>query len=101
MREAFMISKGDLNRRSKKEKRKKPDRRNGFDRRLNGNGHSAELEDANGQDDILTTKEACEYLKVSRPTYLKCIADGKIMAKKVGRGWRALRSELKKSLCEE
>ena len=90
-----MISKGDLNRRSKKEKRKKPDRR------LNGNGHSAELEDANGQDDILTTKEACEYLKVSRPTYLKCIADGKIMAKKVGRGWRALRSELKKSLCEE
>jgi excisionase family DNA binding protein len=59
------------------------------------------LEDANGQDDILTTKEACEYLKVSRPTYLKCIADGKIKAKKVGRGWRALRSELKKSLCEE
>ena len=101
MREAFMTSNGDEKRRKDKDRRKKFDRRNGSDRRLNGNGHSAELEDANGQDDILTTKEACEYLKVSRPTYLKCIADGKIKAKKVGRGWRALRSELKKSLCEE
>ena len=96
-----MISNGDLERRSSEDRRKKFDRRNGSDRRLNCNGHSAELEDANGQDDILTTQEACEYLKVSRPTYLKCIADGKIKAKKVGRGWRALRSELKKSLCEE
>ena len=103
MREAFMTSNGDEKRRSSKDRRKKFDRRNGSDRRLNGNGngHPAELEDSNGQDDILTTKEACEYLKVSRPTYLKCIADGKIKAKKVGRGWRALRSELKKSLCEK
>ena len=101
MKEVFMISNGDEKRRSIKDRRKKSDRRNGSDRRLNGNGHSAELEDANGQDDILTTKEACEYLKVSRPTYLKCIADGKIKAKKVGRGWRALKSELKKALCEE
>ena len=95
MREAFMTSNGAKKRRRGKDRRKKSDRR------LNGNGHSAEMEDANGQDDILTTKEACEYLKISRPTYLKCIADGKIKAKKVGRGWRALRSELKKSLCEK
>ncbi len=96
-----MISNGDEKHRRGKNRRKKSDRRHGSDRRLNGNGHSAVMEDANGRDDILTTKEACEYLKVSRPTYLKCIADGKIKAKKVGRGWRALRSELKKSLCEE
>ena len=96
-----MTSNGDEKRRRGKDRRKKFDRRNGSDRRLNGNGHPAEMEDDNGQDDILTTEEACEYLKVSRPTYLKCIADGKIKAQKVGRGWRALRSELKKSLCEE
>ena len=96
-----MIRNGDPKRRSKKEKRKEPDRRNGFDRRQNGNGGPGVIENGIDQDDILTTKEACEYLKVSRPTYLKCIADGKIKAKKVGRGWRALRSELKKSLCEE
>jgi len=96
-----MISNGDEKGRKGKDRRNKSDRRHGSDRRLDGNGHSAEMEDANGLDDILTTKEACEYLKVSRPTYLKCIADGKIKAKKVGRGWRALRSELKKSLCEK
>jgi excisionase family DNA binding protein len=101
MREAYMISNGDQKHRSKKEKRKKSDRRNGFDRRQNSIGGPGVIEDAIGQDDILTTKEACEYLKVSRPTYLKCIADGKIRARKVGRGWRALRSELKKSLCEK
>ena len=101
MKEEFMTGNGDEKRRRSEDRRNKPDRRNGSDRRLNGNGHAAEMEDANGQDDILTTKEACEYLKVSRPTYLKCIAAGKIKAKKVGRGWRALRSELKKSLCEE
>ncbi|MFC1578679.1 excisionase family DNA-binding protein [Thermodesulfobacteriota bacterium] len=101
MKDVFMTSNGDETRRRGKDRRKKSDRRDGSDRRLNGNGYSAELEDANGQDDILTTKEACEYLKISRPTYLKCIADGKIKAQKVGRGWRALKSELKKSLCEE
>jgi len=96
-----MTGNSDEKRRSSKDRRKKFDRRSGSDRRLNGNGHSAVMEDANGQDDILTTQEACEYLKVSRPTYLKCIAAGKIKAKKVGRGWRALRSELKKALCEQ
>jgi len=101
MREVFMTGNSDEKRRSSKDRRKKFDRRSGSDRRLNGNGHSAVMEDANGQDDILTTQEACEYLKVSRPTYLKCIAAGKIKAKKVGRGWRALRSELKKALCEQ
>jgi excisionase family DNA binding protein len=98
-----MISNGDLKRRTDEDRRRKSDRRNGSDRRLDGNGEPVVIEDLNGQHqgDILTTKEACQYLKISRPTYLKCIADGKIKAKKVGRGWRVLRSELKKSLCEE
>ena len=96
-----MISNGDLKRRSDEDRRKKSDRRNGSDRRLNG--EPVVIEDLNGQHqgDILTTIEACQYLKISRPTYLKCIASGKIKAKKIGRGWRTLKSELKRFLCEK
>jgi excisionase family DNA binding protein len=95
MKEAIMVRNDALQHRTGE------DRRNGSDRRQNSNGGPGVIEDPIGQDDILTTKEACQYLKVSRPTYLKCIADGKIKAKKVGRCWRVLRSELIKSVCEE
>ena len=94
-----MISNNAGKRRNGEDRRKNSDRRNGSDRRLNG--QAVVIEDANGQDAILTTRDACEYLKISRPTYLKCIAAGKIKAKKVGRGWRALKSELNRFLCEE
>jgi excisionase family DNA binding protein len=96
-----MINSIHQNRRSREDRHKKSDRRSGFDRRQNGNGDRAGSEDPNGQDDIFTTKDACQYLKISRPTYMKYIASGKIKAKKVGRGWRALQSELKRFLCEE
>ena len=43
---------------------------------------------------VLTTDEAMEYLKVSKPTLLKHIRHGKIKAVKVGRGWRFLQSAL-------
>jgi excisionase family DNA binding protein len=43
---------------------------------------------------VLTTDEAMEYLKISKPTLLKHIRLGKIKAIKVGRGWRFLQSEL-------
>ena len=66
----------------------------------NGNGERVESETANDQNDILTTKEACRYLKISRPTYLKYITTGKIKAKKVGRGWKVLKTELEKFLFE-
>jgi len=46
------------------------------------------------KDDVLTTDEAIEFLKISKPTYLKCIRLGKINAIKVGNGWRVLQSEL-------
>ncbi len=45
-------------------------------------------------DSVLTTDEAIEYLKISRPTFLKYIRVGRIRAIKVGRGWRILQSEL-------
>jgi excisionase family DNA binding protein len=50
---------------------------------------------AKGISEVLTTKEACEYLRISRPTYLKLIYTNQIKAKKVGKGWKALRSELR------
>ena len=46
------------------------------------------------RDEVLTTQEACKYLKISRPTYLKLIYNHQIRAKKIGRGWKVLRSEL-------
>jgi excisionase family DNA binding protein len=52
-------------------------------------------------DEVLTTEEAIRYLKISRPTYLKCIHQGKIKAVKVGNGWRVLQSELHRFLKAE
>ncbi len=43
---------------------------------------------------VLTTDEAIEYLKISKPTFLKYIRVGRIRAIKVGKGWRILQSEL-------
>jgi excisionase family DNA binding protein len=48
-----------------------------------------------GINEVLTTKEACEYLRISRPTYLRLIHTNQIRARKVGKGWKALRSELR------
>jgi len=45
-------------------------------------------------DSVLTTDEAIQYLKISKPTLLKCVRLGKINATKVGREWRFLQSEL-------
>ena len=46
------------------------------------------------EDTILTTKEACYYLRISRPTYLKYLHTGRIKAVRVGKGWRVPKSEL-------
>jgi excisionase family DNA binding protein len=43
---------------------------------------------------VLTTQEAIEYLRISKPTFYKSIHSGRIKAIKVGNGWRVLRSEL-------
>ncbi|CAB1078182.1 hypothetical protein D1AOALGA4SA_5944 [Olavius algarvensis Delta 1 endosymbiont] len=68
--------------------RRREDRRNGYDRRTNAG------RDAGESNIILNTQEACLYLKISRPTYLKYIATGKIRAQKIGRGWRVFKEEL-------
>jgi excisionase family DNA binding protein len=46
------------------------------------------------KDVVFTTKEATEYLKVSKPTLLKYIRLGRIRATKAGNGWRIHQSEL-------
>jgi excisionase family DNA binding protein len=46
------------------------------------------------KDVVLTTNEAIQYLKISKPTYLKYIRLGKIRAVKAGNGWRVHQSEL-------
>jgi excisionase family DNA binding protein len=91
-----MINNHIVQRRSGEDRRKKTDRRSGFDRRIDGLGNGFNGE--NGHDIVYTTKEACEYLKISRPTYLKYIAEGRIKAIKVGRGWRTLKTELDRVL---
>ncbi len=49
-------------------------------------------------DPIFTTQEACSYLRISRPTFLKYIYMGRIKAAKVGKGWKVLKSELDRFL---
>jgi excisionase family DNA binding protein len=43
---------------------------------------------------VLTTDEAIEYLRISKPTFLKYLHEGRIRAIKAGNGWRILQSEL-------
>jgi len=83
-----MINKRRFNQRRRDERRKLPDRRNGYDRRIDINS------DAVNNGAIFSTQEACNYLRISRPTYLKYIKSGKIKAQKIGRGWKVVKSEL-------
>jgi excisionase family DNA binding protein len=47
---------------------------------------------------VLITREACDYLRISRPTYLKYLHTGRIKGIRAGKGWRVLRSELARFL---
>ena len=51
-----------------------------------------------GEDTVLITREACDYLRISRPTYVKYIQLGKIKGTKAGKGWRVLKTELDRFL---
>ena len=50
------------------------------------------------EDAVLTTQEACHYLRISRPTYLKYVYLGRIRGAKAGKGWKVLKSELDRFL---
>lgn len=53
---------------------------------------------ANIDDKIFTLEEFKNYLKIGRNTALKLLNDGEVKAKKVGRQWRILKSEVDKYL---
>ena len=50
------------------------------------------------EDAVLTTGEACGYLRISRPTYAKYLCTGRIKGTKAGKGWKVLKSELDRFL---
>ena len=50
------------------------------------------------EDVVLTTREACDYLRISRPTYSKYLYAGRIKGAKAGKGWKVLKSELDRFL---
>ena len=50
------------------------------------------------EDLVLTTQEAIEYLRISKPTFLKYIRLGRIKAVKAGNGWRVHKSQLHRFL---
>jgi excisionase family DNA binding protein len=43
------------------------------------------------KDFVLTTQEACNYLRISRPTYLRYLYIGRIKGAKAGKGWKVLK----------
>jgi len=47
---------------------------------------------------VMTTQEACQYLRISRPTYMKYLNSGRIRGRKAGKGWKVLKSELDRFL---
>jgi excisionase family DNA binding protein len=55
--------------------------------------------------EILTAEECAELLRVSKPTLYAMLSEkrepGKIFARRVGREWRILRSEVVRFLSEE
>ncbi len=54
-----------------------------------------------GKNEVLTTSEACKYLRISRPTFLNLVRTNQIKARKVGRGWKVLLSEIQAYLRRE
>ena len=50
------------------------------------------------KDMVLSTEQAIKYLKISSPTYVKYILEGRIRAVKAGYGWKVLLSELNRFL---
>ncbi len=51
-----------------------------------------------GEDTVLITRETCDYLRISRPTYVKYLHMGRIKGTRAGKGWRVLKTELDRFL---
>jgi putative molybdopterin biosynthesis protein len=53
------------------------------------------------KEDILTSREACELLRISRPTLRNLVKKGEISAFKIGNNWRIMRTELERYVREK
>jgi excisionase family DNA binding protein len=51
-----------------------------------------------GNEKLYTVKELMEYLKLSEPSVLKILKEGKLRGKKIVGQWRVLQSELDRYL---
>lgn len=51
-----------------------------------------------GEDEVMSTNEAADFLKVSRTTLMKFVQEGVIPAQKLGRQWRFSKQALLKWL---
>jgi excisionase family DNA binding protein len=75
-----------------------PDRRARMDRRC-GNGRRRIDQDSYYETKpVLNASEACRYMGISRPTFLKLVNQGRFRAQKLGRGWKILKSEIDRFL---
>lgn len=61
-------------------------------------GNMAKNNNTTREDQVLTTRESCFYLRITKPTYFKYIREGRIRAIKAGKGWKVLKSELDRFL---
>ena len=48
--------------------------------------------------DVMTVKDLCDYLRLSKKTILRILKEGQIPARKVGGSWRILKGEVDKYL---
>lgn len=48
-----------------------------------------------GDETLLTLKEACQYLRISRTTLYRFMADGRIEGYKIGRMWKFYLGDLR------
>jgi excisionase family DNA binding protein len=56
------------------------------------------FENGSPNTDIMTLKEAQEYLKISEPTLRKLVLSGDVPGKKCGKQWRFSRKALEESI---
>jgi excisionase family DNA binding protein len=47
---------------------------------------------------VLTSREACDYLRISRPTFAKYLHMDRIKGGRAGKGWKVLKPELDRFL---
>lgn len=74
------------------------DRRAGTERRRSSGRRRIDQDSYYESKAVLSVGEACCYIGISRPTFLKLIYEGRIRAQKMGRGWKVLKSEIERFL---